>query len=158
VVNNAGRIVRIRRLALRRRRRLASRLRRNVHDHGVTDRALLPHLCRPGGLVIAISSVAALPQRRLVRRGEGRAATWMYGLSPSSPWTDNSQYGSAWLSRTPGSGTGASPRTYDARVGAIPMGQWAPRRWQPRSLSDRPDSGYTAGQILQVNGGWVTGR
>ena len=43
----------------------------NVVTTVLLTEALLPHLARPGGRIVSMSSVAGLPRRRRLRRGEG---------------------------------------------------------------------------------------
>lgn len=134
----------------------------NVLTTVLLTEALLPHLRRPGGRVIAISSVAAL--RGAGSYGAAKAAlhAWMYGLSAelapdgvtvnvvAPGFIPDTRF---WEGRL-------TQDMYDARVGTIPMG----RPGTPEEVAAAvcylaaPDSGYTTGQVLQVNGGWVTGR
>jgi len=134
----------------------------NVLTTVLLTEALRPQLRRPGGRIIAISSVAAL--RGAGSYGAAKAAlhAWMYGLSAelaadgitvnvvAPGFIPDTRFWDGRLTRD----------MYDARVGAIPMG----RAGTPEEVAAAvrylagPDSGYTTGQILQVNGGWVTGR
>ncbi|MGH8835325.1 MAG: SDR family NAD(P)-dependent oxidoreductase [Actinomycetes bacterium] len=134
----------------------------NVLTTVLLTEALLPHLRRPGGRVIAISSVAAL--RGAGSYGAAKAAlhAWMYGLSAelAADGITVNVVAPGFIPDTRFWDGRLTQDMYDARVGAIPMG----RAGTPAEVAAAvrylagPDSGYTTGQILQVNGGWVTGR
>jgi 3-oxoacyl-[acyl-carrier protein] reductase len=134
----------------------------NVLTTVLLTEALLPHLRRPGGRVIAISSVAAL--RGAGSYGAAKAAlhAWMYGLSAelAADGITVNVVAPGFIPDTRFWEGRLTQDMYDARVGAIPMG----RAGTPEEVAAAvrylasPDSGYTTGQILQVNGGWVTGR
>ena len=134
----------------------------NVLTTVLLTEALLPHLRRPGGRVIAISSVAAL--RGAGSYGAAKAAlhAWMYGLSAelAADGITVNVVAPGFIPDTRFWDRRLTQDMYDARVGAIPMhraGTSEEVAAAVRYLAG-PDSGYTTGQILQVNGGWVTGR
>lgn len=134
----------------------------NVLTTVLLTEALLPHLCRPGGRVVAISSVAAL--RGAGSYGAAKAAlhAWMYSLAAqlaphgvtvnvvAPGFIPDTEF---WTDRL-------TPQMYQDRVGTIPAG----RAGTPEEVAAAvrylvsPEAGFTTGQILQVNGGWVVGR
>lgn len=134
----------------------------NVLTTVLLTEALRPHLRRPGGRVISISSVAAL--RGAGSYGAAKAAlhAWMYGLAAelAADGITVNVVAPGFIPDTPFWEGRLTQDMYAARVGAIPMG----RAGTPDEVAAAvrylagSDSGYTTGQILQVNGGWVTGR
>jgi len=134
----------------------------NVLTTVLLTEALRPYLRRPGGRVIAISSVAAF--RGAGSYGAAKAAlhAWMYGLSAelAADGVTVNVVAPGFIPDTRFWDGRLTQDMYDARVGTIPMA----RAGTPEEVAAAvrylagPDSGYTTGQILQVNGGWVTGR
>ncbi len=126
--------------------------------------ALLPHLARPGGRVVAISSLAAL--RGSGSYGGAKAAVHAWALSAATavaadgvtvncvapgfvPETD------FWRARVE-----ADPAVWESRVAPIPMGRPGTAAEVAEAVAHlaSPGAGWTTGQILQVNGGTLLGR
>lgn len=124
----------------------------NVLTTVLLTEALLPHLRRPGGRVIAISSVAAL--RGAGSYGAAKAAlhAWMYSLSGelAADGITVNVVAPGFIPDTRFWDGRLTQEMYDARVGTIPMGRpGTPEEVASavRYLAD-PESGYTTGQIL----------
>lgn len=136
----------------------------NVLSAVLLTHALRDHIRRPGGRIIAMSSIAAL--RGSGSYGAAKAAinAWVLSLAqelapegitvnavapgfvPSTPF---------WQDRI-----AADPSAYDKRVAPIPMA----RPGTPEEVAAAvaylagPGAEWTTGQILQVNGGTLLGR
>lgn len=136
----------------------------NVLPTVLLTEALLAHFVRPGGRIVAMSSIAAL--RGSSSYGGAKAAIdawalWMSGrlardgitvnvVAPGFvPDTD------FWRTRI-----ATDPDIVADRIAPIPMG----RAGTPQEIAAAvayladPDAGWTTGQILQVNGGTLLGR
>ncbi len=134
----------------------------NVLPAVLLTEALLPHMTRPGGRIVAISSVAAL--RGAGSYGAAKAAlhAWAYSLAPqlapegvtvnivAPGFVPDTEF---WSGRL-------TPEVYESRVRLIPMN----RPGTPEEVAAAvrylvsPAAGWTTGQILQVNGGTLLGR
>lgn len=136
----------------------------NVLPTVLLTEALVDHFARPGGRIVAMSSIAAL--RGSSSYGGAKAAIdawalWMAGrlakdgisvnvVAPGFvPDTD------FWRARIE-----SDPDIFTDRIAPIPMG----RPGTPQEIAAAvcyladPDAGWTTGQILQVNGGTLLGR
>ena len=131
----------------------------NVLPTVLLTEALLDAFARPGGRIVAMSSVAAL--RGSSSYGAAKAAVnawvlWMAGRLAQDGVTVNAVAPGFvpdtdfWRSRIK-----ADPGIVANRVAPIPMG----RPGTPEEVAEAvaylaaPDAGWTTGQILQVNGG-----
>jgi NAD(P)-dependent dehydrogenase (short-subunit alcohol dehydrogenase family) len=134
----------------------------NVLPTVLLTEALLPHITRPGGRIVAISSVAAL--RGAGSYGGAKAAlhAWAYSLADelapdgvtvnvvAPGFVPDTEF---WAGRL-------TPQVYESRVARIPMG----RPGTPAEVAAAvcylvsPNAGWTTGQVLQVNGGTLLGR
>ncbi|MBO1754085.1 SDR family NAD(P)-dependent oxidoreductase [Allobranchiibius sp. CTAmp26] len=136
----------------------------NVLPTVLLTEALLDAFARPGGRIVAMSSVAAL--RGSSSYGAAKAAVnawvlWMAGRLAKDGITVNAVAPGFvpdtdfWRPRIE-----ADPGIVANRVAPIPMG----RPGTPEEVAEAvaylaaPDAGWTTGQILQVNGGTVLGR
>jgi 3-oxoacyl-[acyl-carrier protein] reductase len=134
----------------------------NVLTAVLLTEALLPHLARPGGRIIGISSIAGL--RGAGSYGAAKAAmhAWAMSLATSvaadgitvnivAPgFVPDTEF---WRDRL-------TDQVVQSRLAQIPLG----RPGTPEEIAAAvgylaaPDAGWTTGQILQVNGGALFGR
>jgi 3-oxoacyl-[acyl-carrier protein] reductase len=134
----------------------------NVLTAVLLTEALLPHLARPGGRIIGISSIAAL--RGNGSYGAAKAALHAWALSLATAlapegitanivapgFVPDTEF---WLDRL-------TDDVVRSRLAQIP----ANRPGTPEEIAAAvgylasPDAGWTTGQILQVNGGALLGR
>lgn len=136
----------------------------NVLSTVLLTEALAPQLRRPGGRVVAMSSIAAL--RGSGAYGAAKAAVNAYVLSLATQLAPDGITVNAvapgfvpdtefWQDRI-----AADPGIVANRVAPIPMG----RPGTPEEVAEAvayltsPEAGWTTGQILQVNGGTLLGR
>ena len=136
----------------------------NVLSAVLLTQALLDHMPRPGGRIVAMSSIAAL--RGSGAYGAAKAAVNAWVLSLASELAADGITVNAvapgfvpdtefWAERLR-----ADPSIESSRVRPIPMG----RPGTPDEIAEAvaylasPDAGWTTGQILQVNGGTLLGR
>lgn len=136
----------------------------NVLTAVLLTEALLPHLTRPGGRVVATSSIAAL--RGSGSYGAAKAAVNAWVLSLATQLAGDgitvNAVAPGFVPETPfwQDRVAADPRVYESRVAPIPMG----RPGTPDEVAAAiaylasDDAGWTTGQILQVNGGTLLGR
>ncbi|GAB3584034.1 SDR family NAD(P)-dependent oxidoreductase [Calidifontibacter terrae] len=136
----------------------------NVLSAVLITHALQDHFTRPGGRIIAMSSIAALRGSGAYGAAKAAVNAWVLSLATQLapegitvnavapgfvPDTD------FWKQRI-----ADNPDILANRVAPIPMG----RPGTPIEIADAvgylagPDAGWTTGQILQVNGGTLLGR
>lgn len=136
----------------------------NVMTTVLLTEALLDHVARPGGRIVAISSIAG--QRGSGAYGGAKAAVhgwmwWMSGRVAADGITVNCvapgfvPETDFWQPRIK-----ADPRIYDDRVAQIPMGRPGTVQEVAEAVAylASPAAGWTTGQILGVSGGNVLGR
>ncbi|BDZ58185.1 SDR family NAD(P)-dependent oxidoreductase [Barrientosiimonas endolithica] len=136
----------------------------NVLSAVLPVHALLDHVSRPGGRIVAMSSIAAL--RGSGAYGAAKAALNAWALSLANDVAPDGITVNAvapgfvpdtefWRDRI-----AADPAIVEDRTAPIPMG----RPGTPDEVAEAvayfasPDAGWTTGQILQVNGGTLLGR
>lgn len=136
----------------------------NVLSAVLLTHAVLDHLARPGGRVVAMSSIAALRGSGSYGAAKAAVNAWALDLARKVaadgitvnavapgfvPDTD------FWRERI-----ARDPEVRTSRLAPIPAG----RPGTPDEIAEAvayltsPDAGWTTGQILQVNGGTLLGR
>lgn len=136
----------------------------NVLSTVLLAHALLPHLSRPGGRIVAMSSIAALRGSGSYGAAKAAVNAWMLDLASSvaaegitvnavAPgFVPDTEF---WAERL-----AADTELAASRTSVIPAG----RPGTPEEVAEAvaylasPDAGWTTGQILQVNGGTLLGR
>lgn len=136
----------------------------NVLSAVLLTHALLPHIARPGGRIVAMSSIAALRGSGSYGAAKAAVNAWALSLANSvaaegitvntvAPgFVPDTEF---WEQRL-----AADPGLAASRLATIPAG----RPGTPEEISEAvaylasPDAGWTTGQILQVNGGTLLGR
>ncbi|MBS4101472.1 SDR family NAD(P)-dependent oxidoreductase [Tsukamurella paurometabola] len=140
----------------------ATTFRLNVITAVLATEALRPHLARPGGRIVSISSIAGLRGPGAYGAAKGALHAWSAGLAtelaPEGVTVNVVAPGFVpatefWTDRL-------TAELHDSRVAQIPVG----RPGTPEEVAAAvaylaaPDAGWTTGQILQVNGGTLLGR
>jgi 3-oxoacyl-[acyl-carrier protein] reductase len=134
----------------------------NVLTAVLLTEALLPRITRPGGRIVAMSSVAAF--RGAGSYGAAKAAinAWVYGMSAALAG-DGITVNAVAPGFVPDTEFWDSRRSDDliaSRSEGIPIG----RPGTPDEVAEAvayfasPGAGWTTGQIMHVNGGTVLGR
>ena len=136
----------------------------NVLSAVLPVHALLDHVARPGGRIVAMSSIAALRGSGAYGAAKAAVNAWVLSLA-SEVAADGITVNAVapgfvpdtdfWRQRIE-----ADPGIVENRTAPIPMG----RPGTPDEIAEAvaylasPDAGWTTGQILQVNGGTLLGR
>lgn len=136
----------------------------NVLSAVLLTHALTDHLTRPGGRVVAMSSIAALRGSGSYGAAKAAVNAWVLDLATrlapegitvnavAPGFVPDTEF---WEQRI-----ADNPSIVDDRVRPIPAG----RPGTPEEVAAAvaylasPDAGWTTGQILQVNGGTLLGR
>lgn len=136
----------------------------NVLSAVLIAHALRDHLTRPGGRIVAMSSIAALRGSGAYGAAKAAVNAWVLSLA-----TELAPEGVTVNAIAPGfvpdtefwrDRIAADPGIVADRVAPIPMG----RPGTPAEVAEAvaylaaPEAGWTTGQILQVNGGTLLGR
>lgn len=136
----------------------------NVLSAVLITQALLDHMPRPGGRIIAMSSIAALRGSGAYGAAKAAVNAWVLSLAAQVA-ADGITVNSVAPGFVPGTPFWAGriardPDIVQNRTAPIPM----KRPGTPEEVAEAvaylasPNSGWTTGQILQVNGGTLFGR
>lgn len=136
----------------------------NVLTAVLLTQAVLDHIARPGGRIIAMSSIAALRGSGSYGAAKAAVDAWALDLAVglaadqitvnaiAPGFVPDTEF---WTERI-----AANPTIPESRVRTIPMR----RPGTPAEIAEAvaylasPRAGWTTGQILQVNGGTLLGR
>ena len=134
----------------------------NVVSAVLVTEAFLPRLPRPGGRIVAVSSVAALRGAGSYGAAKGALNVWVTDLRAGSPPT---------ASPPTRSRPASSPRPASGTVGGRPRSSravWRASRWAARGTPDEiaalvahlasAEAGFTTGQVIGIHGGTVLAR
>ncbi len=136
--------------------------RSNVLTAVLLTEALLPHLSRPGGRIVAMSSVAGVRGPGSYGAAKSALHAWMFGLATAlgSEGITANVVAPGFVPNTGFWEGRLSPEIVEPRVESTLV----KRAGTPDEVAEAvcylasPLSGFTTGQILQVNGGAVLGR
>ncbi|MGC5028042.1 SDR family NAD(P)-dependent oxidoreductase [Tsukamurella sp. DT100] len=140
----------------------ATTFRLNVITAVLATEALRPHLARPGGRIVSISSIAGLRGPGAYGAAKGALHAWSAGLALelASEGVTVNVVAPGFVPATEFWADRLTTELHDSRVAQIPAG----RPGTPEEVAAAvaylaaPDAGWTTGQILQVNGGTLLGR
>lgn len=134
----------------------------NVLTAVLPAEALLPHLRRPGGRIIVMSSVAALRGSGSYGAVKGALNTWATGLAAelAPDGVAVNAVAPGFIPETEFWDSRRTPEIVAQRTALIPMG----RPGTPAEVAAlvghlaSPDGGFTTGQVIGVHGGTVLAR
>ncbi|CAM3350212.1 SDR family NAD(P)-dependent oxidoreductase [Tsukamurella hominis] len=140
----------------------ATTFRLNVITAVLATEALRPHLARPGGRIVSISSIAGLRGPGPYGAAKGALHAWSAGLALelASEGVTVNVVAPGFVPATEFWADRLTTELHDSRVAQIPAG----RPGTPEEVAAAVaylaarDAGWTTGQILQVNGGTLLGR
>lgn len=135
----------------------------NVLPTVLLTQAMLRHMRRPGGRIIAVGSVAAFLGRGAYGAAKAALHAWAYGLAPTL-----AADGVTVNVVAPGMVPDLESPMYQRHAAKaaevverdIPMARFGTQSEVAAMVGylASPEAGYVTGQILQVNGGMVLGR
>ncbi|WP_256842389.1 SDR family NAD(P)-dependent oxidoreductase [Ornithinimicrobium cryptoxanthini] len=136
----------------------------NVLSAVLLTQALLDHIRRPGGRIIAMSSIAALRGSGSYGAAKAAVNAWVLSLAQelAADGVTVNAVAPGFVPDTPfwEDRIAADPSLRSKRIATIPMG----RSGTPEEVAAAvvylasPGAAWTTGQIIQVNGGTLLGR
>jgi 3-oxoacyl-[acyl-carrier protein] reductase len=135
----------------------------NVKGPFLMSRAVLPHLRRPGGRIVNLSSVAAYSGRGgpyAAAKAGVVGLTYSMALDLGPEGVTVNAVAPGFIDDTEFFGGGLTEEGRQERIGRIPAG----RPGRPDEIAaavaylTSPAAGYVNGEVHHVNGGWLFGR
>jgi 3-oxoacyl-[acyl-carrier protein] reductase len=134
----------------------------NVLTAVLLTTALIPHLRRPGGRVVTVSSIAALRGGGAYSAAKAALHAWNAELADQlgGDGITANIVAPGYVAGTEFFGARMTPAGHEQRVNQTLVG----RAGRPADIAAAigylasPEAGYVTGQILQVNGGALLGR
>ena len=136
--------------------------RMNVLSAVLVTEALLPRLPRPGGRIVAMSSVAALRGAGSYGAAKGALNVWVTDLAArlAPDGITANAVAPGFIPETGFWDGRRSPEVVESRIARIPMG----RSGSPDEVAAlvghlaSPEAGFTTGQVIGIHGGTVLAR
>ena len=136
--------------------------RSNVLSAVLVTEALLPRLPRPGGRIVAMSSVAALRGAGSYGAAKGALNVWVTDLAArlAPDGVTANAVAPGFIPETGFWDGRRSPEVVESRLARIPMG----RSGSPDEVAAlvghlaSPEAGFTTGQVIGIHGGTVLAR
>lgn len=140
----------------------AADYRLNVLTAVLPVEALLPRLARPGGRIVAMSSIAALRGPGSYGASKGAINTWITGLAAevAADGITANAVAPGFVPDTEFWDSRRSPELIAQRTSQIPLG----RPGAPEEIAalvahlTSPDAGFTTGQVVGIHGGALLAR
>lgn len=140
----------------------AADYRLNVLTAVLPVEALLPRLARPGGRIVAMSSISALRGHGSYGASKGAINTWITGLAAevAADGITANAVAPGFVPDTEFWDSRRSPELIEERTSRIPLG----RPGTPAEVAalvahlTAPEAGFTTGQVVGIHGGGVLAR